>query len=417
MAKLGSLRTRGWRLGLDRMQEFVRLAGLQHKIGEANGPQFIHVAGTNGKGSTTAFIQSILVEQGHSTGAMFSPYVYDVCERVQIDRELIARDDFARLATRLLEMGRQLEATDLGGPTEFEIKTMLGFAHWAELGVDWVGIEVGLGGRLDATNVVTPRTSVIVNISLDHTEILGETVEEIAVEKAGIIKPGIPVILGNMPEPARDAICKIADARSAKTWSLGKEIILDESGIATPIRRHPPIHPRLRGSIQLQNAALAIAACDAAGAIDDPSRVADGVRKAWLPGRFEQVEYGGRRFILDGAHNPDAAKALLQTLKEESIELPVPFITGRVDGHDCRSFYEVLQGSISSAFVARLEFHRSKDPRSIIQEAREFLPTSSTHESVASALESCLGATHPGTTIVVTGSMFVVGEIGKLIRR
>ena len=166
----------------------------------------------------------------------------------------------------------------------------------------------------------------------------------------------------------------------------------------------------------MQNAALAIAACDAAGAINDPSRVADGVRKAWLPGRFEQVEYEGRRFILDGAHNPDAAKTLLNTLQEEGVALPVPLITGRVEGHDCRSYYEMLHGSISSAFVARLEFHRSKDPRSIIREAREFLPTSSTHESVASALEACLSATSSGATIVVTGSMFVVGEVGSLIQ-
>ena len=166
----------------------------------------------------------------------------------------------------------------------------------------------------------------------------------------------------------------------------------------------------------MQNAALAIAACDAAGAICDPSRVADGVLKAWLPGRFEQVDYEGRRFILDGAHNPDAAKTLLQTLQEEGVALPVPFITGRVEGHDCRSFYEVLHGSISSAFVARLEFHRSKDPSSVIQEAQEFLQKSSEHENVASALESCLGATSPGATIVVTGSMFVVGEVGNLLR-
>ncbi|MCH7945095.1 MAG: bifunctional folylpolyglutamate synthase/dihydrofolate synthase, partial [Armatimonadetes bacterium] len=180
VARLGDLRRRGWRLGLDRMQEYVRRLGLQDKLGQPGGPKFIHVAGTNGKGSVVAFLQSMLVEQGFKTGAAYSPYVYDIRERVQLGRKLISKSDFARLAVRLLDVGEDLERTELGGPTEFELKTALGFAYWAEQGAEWVALEVGLGGRLDATNVVDPAASIIVSIGLDHTHILGETLSEIA---------------------------------------------------------------------------------------------------------------------------------------------------------------------------------------------------------------------------------------------
>jgi dihydrofolate synthase / folylpolyglutamate synthase len=199
---IASLAQRGWRLGLDRMTEFAARADLVGSLGDGDSPKFIHVAGTNGKGSVTAMLQSCLVDQGHRTGAFFSPYVVDPRERIQFGREMISKEDLAAIATKLMPIGESLSETEFGGVTEFEFKTAMGFEYWKQKECDWVALEVGLGGRLDATNIITPASSAIVSISYDHVSILGETLAEIAREKAGVIKPGRPVVVGEMPDEA-----------------------------------------------------------------------------------------------------------------------------------------------------------------------------------------------------------------------
>src|SRR6185436_18334668 len=224
LAYIASLAPRGWRLGLDRMQAFVDKIGMQDALGAEGGPQFIHVAGTNGKGSVTAYLQSILVEAGYKTGAFFSPFVYDPRERVQFGRELISKEDLAKLTEELIPIAESFSDTEFGGITEFEFKTALGFLYWKRKQCEWVALEVGLGGRLDATNVVTPKASIIVSIGLDHTNILGHTLAEIAYEKAGIIKPKVPVVVGQMPHEALEVIERAAAEREAPIWRYGKEI-------------------------------------------------------------------------------------------------------------------------------------------------------------------------------------------------
>ncbi|MBC8064854.1 MAG: bifunctional folylpolyglutamate synthase/dihydrofolate synthase, partial [Chlorobia bacterium] len=225
LAYIASLETRGWRLGLDRMQEFANRLGLPGSLGEVGGPQFIHVAGTNGKGSVTAYLQSMLIESGYSTGSFFSPFVYDPRERVQIGRRLIPKSIFALLTEWIRPFGESLTETKFEGVTEFEFKTAMGFQFWKEMEAEWVALEVGLGGRLDSTNIVTPRCSVIVSIGKDHTHILGDTYHQIAEEKAGIIKPGVSVIVGEMPEEALLTILKIAQERGSEAWVFGREIL------------------------------------------------------------------------------------------------------------------------------------------------------------------------------------------------
>ena len=179
----------GWKLGNERMEALcTRLGNPQKRY------RVIHVAGTKGKGSTTALTAGILQDQGHRVGAYFSPYVYDGRERIQVDGEMIGREDFSQLVTLVRPHIEALAATDHGQTTEFELKTVLAFLYFAETNVDFACIEVGIGGRLDATNVVAPTVTVITNIGLDHTDLLGDTHAKIAVEKAGIIKPGVPCI-------------------------------------------------------------------------------------------------------------------------------------------------------------------------------------------------------------------------------
>ncbi|HEY0866603.1 MAG TPA: hypothetical protein VGE01_04465, partial [Fimbriimonas sp.] len=214
LAYVSGLEPRGWRLGLDRMQAFIDRAGLSQNVGRPPGTdpagkpgaRFIHVAGTNGKGSVTAFLQSMLVEHGYRTGAFFSPYVVDPRERVQFGRSLISESDFASVVAHLKPIAESFSETEFGGITEFEFKTAVGVEYWRRKRCEWVALEVGLGGRLDATNVVHPACSAIVSIGYDHTQILGDTLEKIAFEKAGIVKPETPLVVGDVPEPARRVI-------------------------------------------------------------------------------------------------------------------------------------------------------------------------------------------------------------------
>ncbi|MCH8980238.1 MAG: bifunctional folylpolyglutamate synthase/dihydrofolate synthase [Armatimonadetes bacterium] len=417
VARLAAFQNRGWRLGTDRMQEFLNRLGLQDVLGQPGGPQFIHVAGTNGKGSVVAFLQSMLVEQGCRTGAMYSPYVYDVRERVQTGRDLIPKEDFARLTERLLEVGETLEDTEFGGPTEFEMKTALGFMYWAEQNIEWVALEVGLGGRLDATNVVDPAVSVITSIGLDHTQILGETLAEIAQEKAGIIKPGRPVVVGHVHRDALEAIEARAKDVGAPVWVFGREVTWEDGTVRTPGAEYAGLKPGLKGGVQAQNLSLAVAAIELAGAVCDKAAVKTGAEKTSLPGRYEVVDHEGRKFVLDGAHNKDAARFLLSIFQEQEGEKKVKLITGRTLGHATRPFYQAINPILAKAYVAKLDFHRTMDPADVIEEAGEALQGATMHDSASDALRKCLQETDPGDTILVTGSLYIVGEIGNLIRR
>lgn len=416
VARLGEFRTRGWRLGLDRMREFLLRLGLDDKLGlHPDSPRFIHVAGTNGKGSVCAYLQSMLHEQGWRVGATYSPYVYDVRERVQLGRELISKHDFARLTETLLAVGETLDGTELGGPTEFEMKTALGFLYWAEKKRDWVALEVGLGGRLDATNVVTPACSVIVSIGLDHTHILGDTLAQIAREKAGIIKPGRPVVVGDVPKGARESIEEVARQNGSPVAIYGRDFEYDSGSVRTQVADYTDMWPGIKGASQPHNLAVAIAALEAAGAIKDKSVLSKGAASASLPGRFEVREHRGRTFVLDGAHNPQAAENLVRTLDQEWLSKPMAVLTGRLEGHDSWAFYQVLERVTKKAYVAQIDFHRSMPPSEVIADAG--LDPASAYSSAREALDAVLQETTAGDTVLVTGSFYIVGEVGNLLTR
>ncbi len=415
VARLGAYQSRGWRLGLDRMQEFLHRLGLDDKLGAPGGPQYFHVAGTNGKGSVCAYLQSMLHEQGFVVGATYSPFVYDVRERVQLGRDLIPKKDFARLTDVLLVVGETLEDTDFGGPTEFEMKTALGFLFWAEKKADWVALEVGLGGRLDATNVVDPACSVIASIGLDHTAILGDTLALIAREKAGIIKPGRPVIVGEMHSDARKVIEQVAQENNSPVWLYGRDVRWEHGTVHTPSNQYRELTPGIKGVMQGHNLAIAIAAMEAANAIKDKSKLATGAGKASLPGRFQIIHYLGRTLVLDGAHNPQAAEHLVETLCSEGYDRPLQLITGRIEGHEVKPFFDALEPVIARAYVAKIDFHRAMDPGEVIEKAGHALRSAVAFQSSREALEACIQETNEGDTILVTGSFYLVGEIGNLI--
>ena len=414
---IASLAQRGWRLGLDRMSEFANRADLSGSLGDGDSPKFIHVAGTNGKGSVTSMIQSCLAEQGFRTGAFFSPFVVDPRERIQFGQDMISETDLAKIATKLMPIGESLSDTDFGGVTEFEFKAAMGFEYWKQKECEWVALEVGLGGRLDATNIVTPAASAIVSISYDHTSILGSTLKEIAHEKAGIIKPGKPVVVGEMPPEALNEIERTASEMGSPIWRVGQEIQWEKIrigvNIATPYTTIT-VEPSLFGDIQLHNAAVAFAAMQLAGAVKKNDKVREGFSQAYLPGRFQTVNQGAHTYLLDGAHNADSANVLAKLLQQAGIK-PKICITGMLNGHSAQEFYGPIRDMVDELYVTPIDFHRSMNPTDLSQELQSMGIRVTTFDSVQSALEAA-NESKQTEPILVCGSFYLVGEVMRLIR-
>jgi len=417
LAYLAALEPRGWRLGLDRMQEFVRRAGLEDSIGAAGGPQFIQVAGTNGKGSTTAFIQSLLVESGYRTGAYFSPYVVDPRERVQFGLELIPKQDLADITAALIPTVESFSESDFGGITEFELKTAIGFQYWKQKRCEWVALEVGLGGRLDATTVVTPRASVIVSIGLDHMHILGNTRAKIAYEKAGIIKPGVPVIVGQMPEEAESVILEVAAEAGAPAWRWGREIkwIEESCAVETPSRLHVGLYPGIPGTAQKHNLTLAVASMDASGAYKDEPSLIQGAVNASIPGRFQEIEYKGRTVVLDGAHNPDAAAVLSASLDARFGDRKVVLVTNMLAGHEPGTFFRVLMDRVKSVHVVPVDFHRATSVDKMVAELKPLFPKIQGHQTPTEGLDAAVEQAGTNDIVLVTGTFYLVGELLRVL--
>ncbi len=414
---LSSLEGRGWRLGLDRMTELLRRGDLLSAIGKEDSPKFIHVAGTNGKGTVTAFIQSILKEYGFRAGGYFSPYVYCLRERVQFNCEMISEVDFADLLSELRPIVESFSGSELDDVTEFECKTALGFAYWKMKRCDWVACEVGLGGRLDATNVLTPKCSVITSIGLDHTQYLGETHAEIATEKAGIIKPGIPVVVGVVPSEAERVIREIAGSQNAPCFVFGKEFGPNESNSNVGMEcwsLSSGDQISIQGSQSEQNAWLAGAAIRLSGVQLDEYSWKVGLAKASLPGRMEKREFQGTTIILDGAHNAEAAKALVESLQE--LKLNWILVSNMLEGHDPLKFYEPLSLAADSIYIPPIKFHRARNPETTATLLRNSLSEISVQGSVMSAMTEAIShAKATGAAVLVTGSFYLVGECGRWI--
>lgn len=415
---IASLAPRGWRMGLDRMQEFARRADIM----VSGGPKYVHVAGTNGKGSVTAYLQGLFEAHGYRTGAFFSPYVYEPRERIQFGHQMISEDDFARLTTELSPIAESLSDTEFGGITEFEFKAAVGFRYFQEMSCQFVALEVGLGGRLDATNIVETEAGVIVSIGHDHMNILGHSLREIAHEKAGIIK-GQPMVIGELPKEAAAEVNSEGERAGSIMSTFGRNFWLKdcewggESGMAviTPLQEYPWIKPGIVGVRQLHNAALAIRAAEFAthGPLD-PDLVQIALNETRAPGRFEYRQLGSQNWILDGAHNEEAARVLRETLTAEHPERRFTLITNMVGGHEPADFFRELDGVIERIIVAPIDFHRATAVSEMAGVLRGLFPSLPVREActVEGAIEA---AREAGAPVLVTGSFYLVGDIGRAL--
>lgn len=404
---ISSLESRGWKLGMERTAEFMKRLGLVPFLRGEERPKYIHIAGTNGKGSTTAYVQHAAHAAGLRTGAFFSPFVVDPRERVQFGLELIPKEEFARITTLLKTTVDEMDTTDFGGVTEFELKTAIGFWYWQEQQCELVSLEVGLGGRLDSTNVVDPACAIIVSIGMDHMHILGDTLELIAREKAGIIKPGRPLVLGETPPEARAAILEVARENNAEVWEFGHEIRLEGETLVTPAGTYGPVRPGLFGAKQPHNAALAISALQLAG-VATTDAVLNGIATAFAPGRFQTATIQGKTVVFDGAHNVDSALVLRQSLDARFGDRKYAIVTSMLRGHEAQPFYESFIGPFTRAEVAPLDNPRARATEEIAAEIDNLGISATPHDSLERAMASALDG--PEDLVVVTGSFYLVGD-------
>jgi len=388
---LDTLRPLAMRFGLERMERALDALGRPDRD-----LAILHVAGTNGKGSTCAMAARALQIAGHRVGLYTSPHLVRFHERIQVDGHAI---DDATLAARIEEVRRACPWHETGGEadrlTYFEFATLVGLLHLARERVGAAVIEVGLGGRFDATSAVTPLVAAVARIGLDHMQFLGDRVDAIAREKAGIFKRGVPAVV------------------AAAQPGAAMEALRDEAG-----RRGAPFHVAaaswdgpiaLRGAHQEGNAALAAAALrllDAAGVRVGREEIRSGIASARWPGRMEEV--GG--VLLDGAHNPDGAAALAAALPVLHPSRPVELVFGVLSDKDHEGMLSALAPAARRLHLVAPDSPRARDPGSYVRAARMLGGDVDVHASLPEALACARAAARDGALVCVAGSLYLVGE-------
>lgn len=401
---LYALKAGGVKFGIDRMRRLV--AELAHP--ERSYP-VIHVAGTNGKGSVSAMLESIFRTAGWRTGLYTSPHLVKLGERVQVDRRLLTEDEIVAYARELQPVAARAAAlVPDEHATFFEFMTAMAFLQFQRRHVDMAIIEVGMGGRLDATNVVQPAVTVITSIGLDHCAELGDTVEKIAAEKAGIIKPGIPVVLGRLPAGAEQVIRDVAAANGAPVHAI-REIFGDD------LNSYPLTN--LEGDYQRWNAATATTAARllAKAGKPDPVAIQYGLAHVAWPGRWQRLDVGGRRIILDASHNPEGAQGLEENLRRlvaDTGQKPI-IVAGALGEFRARALLEVVARHAREIHLVSPQQARATPYADMVKlappAARPALRENTVAGIFPDAATCALGA--PGDTIVVTGSIYLLGEV------
>jgi len=400
------------KLGLDSMNLFLeRLGSPQKKI------RYVHVAGSNGKGSVSATLQSVLSCAGYRVGFYSSPHLSSVRERFRINHSFIDEASFARLSRKIIDVLQDDQIT------YFEFTTTLAFLWFAEQNVDLAVMEVGMGGRLDATNVITPLVSVITNISLDHQEYLGDTIDSIAREKAGIIKPEIPVVCGNLVVEAKAVVEEICECNHVPLYRFRQEfsctpdgpITLRYDGISTSISG---ITLKLFGHFQYENTAIALAALEVLGqkgfAVSDET-IRHGVGQVSWPGRLEFMEIQDdigqpRQFLLDGAHNTAGILALIDTLQHQFSFKKLIVVWASMADKDFAGCLAMMVPLADCLIFTRPDKNRS----ATVEQLQACLVEEQTKivlacENVNDAVKMAMKQASPDDLICIAGSLYLVG--------
>jgi dihydrofolate synthase / folylpolyglutamate synthase len=403
LSYLFSLEQFGIKFGLSSIRALLaRLGNPDHAF------RSIHIAGTNGKGSVTAMVDNVLRRAGHRSARYTSPHLIDLSERFVVDGTAVTAAELERAAG---DVRQAIESAIADGtlsakPTFFEATTAMAFDMFRRAGVDFAVIEVGLGGRLDSTNVIDPIVTAITSIDFDHQQYLGNTLAEIAGEKAGIIKPGVPVVVGDVVPEAFAVIERIARER-------GADLIRSDAAA----RDYGSMTPGLRGAHQIANARVAMRVLETLerlGVAIGRQAVVDGLTTVSWPGRLEhRTRRDGREIVLDAAHNPAGAAALasyLRSLEDARGGLKPALVFAAMRDKDVDGMLKVLLPAIGRVVVTRPSNPRSADPEELASRIRALQPAL-TVEVVVPPAAAVARAADTSTLVVVAGSIFLLGDV------
>ncbi len=418
------------KLGLDSMTAFMQSLGEPHLRYPC-----IHIGGTNGKGSVGATLLSVLSAADYNVGFYTSPHLSSVRERFRIGNTFISQQEFASLAEKIINIldGRQI--------TYFEFTTALAMLWFAEQKVDLAILEVGMGGRLDATNIITPMVSVITNVSMDHEQYLGNSITQVASEKSGIIKPGIPIVTGATEGQGLDVISGTAEKNGSPLYILGKDFtgspleqdksLWSYTGIQSPLQSNLPMN--MKGAYQVDNASLALAALEIISHSFPvtPEQIRTGLKKVHWPGRLEEfwrthdgkITYQPKpddetacHFLLDGAHNPDGVQALKKSLLQDISFERLIVVWAAMADKDIRKTLMEIAPLADRIIFTKPDEERSADPKQLLN----ILPENMQEKvrcinSVTLAIDHALNEYTPGAMICVAGSLYLVGKARQIL--
>ena len=404
-------------LGLDTMR---------HLMAKLNNPQdkvkFIQIAGTNGKGSTAAYLTSILSEAGIKVGRYTSPAVFSSTEQYFACGSCISESEYAKGVTAVAEAAASLDGET---PTAFEQETALAFWYFAQKGCELAILEAGLGGDMDATNIVTTTVcSIITSISMDHCRILGNKISEIAAHKAGIIKPGAPVICIEQKEDAMEPIRASAKAADTPLYEVHRDevrqIFSDKRESIVFFREFENLHLKMLGSCQPENAALAVQAASVLSRSYpiEKKHIYDGIEKTRWGGRFE-LHSGSPDIILDGAHNPDGIRRLRESVNQMFGAVPICYVCGVLADKDYEKEIEILFGRASNVFTVTPPSPRamkSTDLKAAIKKRFSQLKVISfdSEDGIEKAMEAAVSQNNP---VVVCGTLTILARVKEWMKR
>lgn len=411
----------GINLGLDRMEWLMERLGHPERRLKA-----LHVGGTNGKGSTVAFCRSILNEAGYDVGTFTSPYIEQFNERISVNGIPISDEEIIALANTIKPMVEELESSKLGSPTEFEVITAMAMYYFAEhRPVDFVLLEVGLGGRFDSTNVVYPVLSVITNIGMDHTRILGNTVEKIAYEKAGIIKDGVPVFTAVKQDQAMRVLKAEAKEKAAPFFQLGIDFSVSQYEPRTTGERFhftgngmelDQLELSLMGAHQVENASLAVASLlylkDANMISLKEQHIRTGLVKAYWPGRMEMISKTPM-IIVDGAHNPEGMRAFVATMKQRFPGKKLTVVFAALEDKDLGSMLPLLKELGENIYFTEFDFPRAA-PADKLKKVSG-IAVAKVERDWQALLKRFIPFLNSEEVLAVTGSLYFISEVKPAI--
>lgn len=403
-------------LGLDRMKQMLEFLGSPEKQIPA-----IHLAGTNGKGSTLTYLQSIFIEAGYRVGTFTSPAIRKINDKIQINGEEISDEDFALITEQIIPTIDMLKDTKLGAPTEFELMTALAFQYFAtKAKPDIVLIETGLGGRLDSTNVIHPLVSIITNIGHDHMDILGSTIEAVAKEKAGIIKKRIPVISGCKQKEAIEVIKNRAKEVSAPVYQLNEDFHCEHQqpyfSFQSKSRTLSNLKAGMLGEHQQENASLAIAAIDCLDDSNfsiDEKAILTGLAKAKISNRIEIVSEEPT-IILDGGHNPEGMEALTATLRSTYPTNKIYFLFCAMRDKNIKEMLQPISAIAHEIILTSFPYERVMDPYQVFETFS--LNNSKVIENCLDGYQYLLRKSSTSDVLVVTGSLYFLNHVRNQLK-